>query len=207
LNLSKTGDLGEAKNQGCFAVVCYVPDPQKSIIEALRHSIPGKPLSPVHITVLPPRPLPFDVDQANARVGQVVRSATTFEVELSEVLCFPETDFLYLDIDTGSLQIRELHRELNTTELYCAEAYEFRPHITLGGPVPRDLLSETQQRVAEEWRNSSCPRRLRVEELVCLWLAPGSESREWSRAGSFSLQREASRQTAAGAQVPPALKS
>jgi 2'-5' RNA ligase len=187
-----------ANDRGWFALVCYLDNSQQAIIDALRGSIPGRHLPPVHITILPPRPLPFEVNEACALVEQNVRGVPAFEAELSEVRCFPETDFLYVDIDVGSARLSELHDRLNVGALSHAETYDYRPHLTLGGPVPHEQLSEVQRNVARAWRESNCPRRVRVHELVCLWLAPAAHVREWTRVHSCHLEQAAVRQTAAG---------
>ncbi|MBV8867302.1 MAG: 2'-5' RNA ligase family protein [Acidobacteriaceae bacterium] len=172
---------------GWFAVVCYVPDPQRSFLNSLRHSIPGKPLSPVHVTVLPPRPLRSPANEACVQAQKVAGEFSAFEAQLSEVRSFSNTDFLYLDIAEGSSTLYEVHRRLAVGRLEYSEAYDFRPHITLGGPVPASSLPAVQQRISDEWRNSDCPRRVLIEELVCLWMAPDADGKHWERHASFLL--------------------
>ncbi len=180
-------DKREPSPLGWFALVCYVPDPQRSFLDSLRQSIPGKPLAPVHVTVLPPRPLRSPAEAACLHVGSIAREFSAFEAELSEVRHFSQTDFLYLDIAEGSSKLREVHRKLDAGPLEYPEAYDFRPHLTLGGPIPVDSLSAVQQRISAEWENSNCPRRVLIEELVCLWMAPSAGGKHWERYGSFSL--------------------
>src|SRR5579884_2470094 len=99
---------------------------------------------------------------------------------LSELRRFPETDFLYLDIDHGSTQIRELHARLSSGELKHPELFDFRPHLTLAGPIPRDRLAEVEYHAARQWREAKLSRRVPVDELVCLWQAPGNGHRDWT---------------------------
>jgi 2'-5' RNA ligase len=189
--------LAEGERQGWFALVCYVSDPLKSQIEALRRSIPGRELPPVHITVLPPRPLSSGVENACALVEKAARQFAPFEAQLSELRSFPETNFLYLEIDAGAAKLRELHSKLNTGDLHHVEIHEYRPHLTLGGPVPQDDLRQAERAAAEEWSKISVGRFVRVEELVCLWVV-SSRDGEWTRVASYSLTGPAVRQTAAG---------
>jgi hypothetical protein len=112
---------------------------------------------------------------------------------LSEVRCFSETDFLYLDIAEGSGKLREIHQNLNSGELKYNELYEFRPHLTLGGPVIEPSLHAERHRVEREWKSSACPRRILIEELVCLWIDPESDYTEWTRYRSFFLVRKEER--------------
>ncbi len=187
-------DLGSF---GWFALVCYVPDPQRSCLDAVRQFIPGRPLPPVHVTVLPPRPLRALASEACLQVERVAREFPAFEVQLSEVRHFPETDFLYLDIAEGNSTLCDVHRTLAVGELEYSEAYVFRPHLTLGGPVPPGSLPAVQQRISEEWKNSNCPRRVVIEELACLWLSPNAGGKPWERYNSVILKGMKSRQGAA----------
>jgi 2'-5' RNA ligase len=173
---------------GWFALVCYVEEPQKKFLDALRKSLPGRNSAPAHITILPPRPLRFSVDRACSLVGELVHGLPSFVAELSEVRCFSETDFIYLDIAEGSGTLREIHRNLNSGELTYNELYEFRPHLTLGGPILQSSLDAERQRIETEWNSSACPRRIVVQELVCLWIAPQSARPEWIRYRSFFLR-------------------
>ena len=124
-------------------------------------------------------------------MAELVRQLPPFVAELSDVRCFYETDFIYLDIAEGSGTLREIHRNLNSGELRYNELYEFRPHLTLGGPILRSSLQTERQRIETEWNSSGCPRRILVHELVCLWIAPQSARPEWNRYRSFFLRSEA----------------
>ncbi len=189
-------DEHQPASLGWFALVCYVPDPQRSLVDVLRASIPGKSLAPAHVTVLPPRPLKFPPGDACLQVESVARDFFAFEAQLSEVRHFSETDFLYLDIAEGSSTLCEVHRRLDVGLLKYPETYGFRPHLTLGGPVPAGSLPAVQQRISQEWQNSDCPRRVLIEELVCLWIAPDDSDKHWERYASFHLKAMASRQSA-----------
>lgn len=169
-------------------MVCYVEEPQKRFLDSLRSSIPGRKSAPVHITILPPRPLRFSIDRACNLVAELVHRLTPFVAELSEVRCFSETDFIYLDIAEGSGTLREIHQNLNSGELRYNELYEFRPHLTLGGPILQSSLHAERQRIETEWNSSACPRRILIHELVCLWIAPQAVRPEWIRYQSFFLR-------------------
>ncbi len=173
---------------GWFALVCYIQEPQKHFLDSLRRSIPGGSTAPVHITVLPPRPLRFSVDRACTLVADLARRLSAFVAELSDVRCFSETDFLYLDIAEGNGTLREIHQNLNSGELKYNELYEFRPHLTLGGPLVKPFLQTERQRIEREWKSSACPRHILIEELVCLWMDPESDCTEWTRYRSLFLR-------------------
>ena len=214
--ISSFSESGASGPWGWLTLVSYIQDPQKTFLDSLRRSIPGRELPPVHITVLPPRALPFSVEDACIRVEAITRETVAFEAELSVVRFFSQTDFLYLDIAEGNNRICELHEKLNAGDLGDREMHEFRPHLTLGGPIPRNRLQDAQQLISNEWRESVCPRRVFIEELVCLWLDPTRENKEWMKYRSFSLKTigsqapismaaEATRQrSATGAPLPDA---
>ncbi len=193
------GDDSKPGALGWLALVCYLPDRQKAFLEPIRQRIGGRALPPFHITILPPRPLGSSLDQACAQIAAATGSRKAFSAELSEVRYFPETEFLYMDIAAGRVQLYELHKVLNAGELAYREVHEFRPHLTLGGPVLPEHIKDAQQRTAEEWARSECPRPVLIEELVCLWLAPGSENKEWQRYRSFSLSSSGAKSLSAGA--------
>jgi 2'-5' RNA ligase len=171
-----------------FALVCYIQEPQKRFLDLLRRSIPGRHTAPAHITILPPRPLRFSVDRACTLVDDLARRLPAFVAELSDVRCFSETDFLYLDIAEGNGKLRDIHQNLNSGELNYKEMYEFRPHLTLGGPLGKPLLQAERSRVQREWKSSACPRRIIIDELVCLWMNPEGASTEWTRYRSLFLR-------------------
>ena len=190
-NISSFPESGGSGRWGWFALVAYIPDPQKSLLDSLRTSIPGELLPPVHITLLPPRPLPFSIEHACSRAEGITSGTPAFEAELSEVRSFSETDFLYLDIAKGRDSIYEIHGKLNAGDLHYSELHEFRPHLTLGGPVPQSRLHAAREAVANEWHKLPCSRSVLVDEVVCLWLDPAKDGREWIKHRSFSLQSPA----------------
>lgn len=173
---------------GWFAVVCSIPDPQKSCLDALKEKISVKQEAPVHITILPPRPLRVSVDLVCERVRRLVSACSVFTAELTDIRLFAETGFLYLDVARGKNTVSEMHELLNTGDLAYAEPYEFQPHLTLGGPLPPEQIDAARSRLARQWKAADCPRELLVEELVCLWIDPRDENQDWRRHQSFSLK-------------------
>jgi 2'-5' RNA ligase len=187
-NISRYHGAFEPSACGWFALVCNIQEPQKQFLDSLRHSIPGRNMAPAHITILPPRPLRFPIDRACTLVADLAHRLPAFAAELSDVRCFSETDFIYLDIAEGSGILRDIHQNLNSGELNYNELYEFRPHLTLGGPVIQSSLQGERQRIEREWKSSECPRRILIEELVCLWMDPENACTEWTRYRSFFLR-------------------
>ena len=128
-------DITHTTKWGSFALVSYIPDPLGSFLHDLRRSFPGEHNPQPHITILPPRPLKLPVDAALQRAHNVLLQFAAFEVELSKVRFFPETNVLYLDIAKGNRVLHDLHEALNAGDLDHSEEFEFRPHLTLSGRV------------------------------------------------------------------------
>ena len=177
----------EGSRWGWFALVCYISDPLKSAVDRLKRMIPSKDLPEAHITVLPPRPLAIPIEEACRLIRSVIDQFASFEAELSDVCRFAETDFLYLDIAEGKQRLCDIHAALNTFPLACQEVFEFRPHLTLGGPVPAPAIENIRQSVDETWKAMEVRRSVPINEFVCLWLAPEGQRLEWTRLRSFSL--------------------
>ena len=172
---------------GQFALVSYVPDPLATFIHRLRGSLPGAGNPQAHVTILPPRPLRLPVDAAAEQVRNVLRNFPPFGVQLTRVSRFAETNFLYLEIGEGSGALHSMHDTLNEGDLADEETFEFRPHLTLGGPVPAERLEEAHGRAENLWSSGVCPSRFTLEDVVFLWLPPGSTQQDWERLWTHRL--------------------
>jgi 2'-5' RNA ligase len=190
-----------APRWGCFALVSYIPDPLGSFLQGLREILPNTDSSEAHITLLPPRRLKLPVEIASKQARTILRRFPPFDVELSKVRRFPETKFLYLDLGEGNSVIHDLHDALNKGDLFDAEEFEFRPHLTLGGPVSPGVLDSAQQQAEITWNAEHCAPRFTIEEVVCLWSSPDSAQGEWRRLWSEKLSPNAARTSAAVATV------
>ncbi len=177
----------EAAPYGNFTLVSYVPDQLGRVIEQLRQSIPGDAYAQAHITLVPPRPLKVPLQEVSDFVEATVSRFHSFEVVLGDVQCFPETNVLYLDLIHGQDEIHMLHDALNEGVLKHQERFEFRPHLTIGGPL---LDSETillQQVVREVWLPKLEVKRFRVTEIVALWRNFSNTNPEWTKIWERSL--------------------
>ncbi len=183
-------DIPETPPWGSCALVTYIPDPLRSVLHKLRQALPGDHTPQPHITILPPRPLKLPVEEASKRAQTILRQVPAFEVELASVRSFPETNFLYLAIGGGDAALRELHQTLNTGLLQSSEEFEFRPHLTLGGPVPDTELDSVLTRLETAWHSTPYPRRFTLDELVFLWLKPNGPHGEWRQLSYYSLEKK-----------------
>jgi 2'-5' RNA ligase len=180
--------MSEASKWGQFALVSYIPEPLGSFLYELRGTLPGESNPQAHVTILPPRRLRVPVESASEQILKVLARFAAFDIELSTVQRFPETNFLYLDIGEGNGLVHELHDALNTGELEHEEEFEFRPHLTLGGPVPEPEVEAFRGRAEIAWLAIDHSRRFTVDEIVFVWLDPGSLDGEWRRLWAFNLR-------------------
>jgi 2'-5' RNA ligase len=176
-----------SEQRGSLALVNYIPDPLGAFLHSLRRLLPGEENPQAHITVLPPRPLQLPVESASLEARRVLDGFARFAVELSSVRRFPDTNYLYLDIVEGDSELHAMHSALNAGGLNHVERFEYRPHLTIGGPVSEGALESVQREAEQAWRASGCSPRLVVDEIVCLWLPHGGASSEWQRLWSHWL--------------------
>ncbi len=190
---------------GLLALVSYIPDPLGSFLQDLRGHLPGMSNPEPHITLLPRRPLlqaaiphaPPPVDSASERALSILGGFTAFEVELSSVHHFAGTNVLYLDISDGSSRLHDLHRALNSGELAHDEEFEFRPHLTLAGPLPDAEVEAAEKRAQAAWSAAPCEKRFLLENVVCLWMSPAGAAGEWRRLWSHRLAAATARAASA----------
>lgn len=194
-------DISETPEWGYVALVTYIPDPLRSVVDKLRQALPGNHSAQPHITILPPRQLKLPVEEASQRTRNVLRQVPGFKVELTKVRRFPETNFLYLGIRAGNAALRHLHEMLNTGILHSGEEFEFRPHLTLGGPVPGAELDSVLNRVEGAWRSAGCARRFRLDEIALLWQKPESPQGKWLPFFTYFLEKTATAPTGASMAV------
>jgi 2'-5' RNA ligase len=177
----------ETTEWGSFALVSYIPDPLGSFLHGLRQALPGDDNPQPHITILPPRPLKLAVDAASQQAQNILLQFPAFEVELSRVRSFPETNVFYLEVGKGNGLLHDLHDALNAGDLDYTEEFDFRPHLTLSGPVNSAQLPWVRGQAEIAWYSSDHPRQFILDEIVFLWLSPETSDGQWHRVWSHSL--------------------
>ena len=166
---------------GAFALVSYVPAPLGPFLDELRKSLPGTVYPQSHITLVPPRPLRVPLEAVSEFALEVLSRFPPFDVILGDVHHFPETNVLYLDLAVGQREVHLLHDALNEGLLAHREPFEFRPHLTIGGPVPEPDVSTLHREASEAWTARNGGKRFQVTEAVALWWDPECGDAEWKR--------------------------
>lgn len=158
-----------------YALVIYLPDPLARYLDDLRlQLVPG--CSPhAHVSVLPPRPLSESPAQAIEQTRQVVAAFPPFDVELGEIEVFPVTDVIYIRVESGAEQLRQMHKALNRGALGYAEPFPYHPHITLAQELAPGRMQPLLEIASRRWREFPGPRKFRAEHTVFVQHACGNE--------------------------------
>ena len=179
--------MTEKSDRGLFALVAYVPDPLAGFLHDMRRDLCDEPCPQPHVTILPPRPLRVPVESACRTASKVLQPQCAFEVELSHVSYFANTNTLYLDINDGASELRALHDLLNYGDLYHQEEFAFRPHLTVAGLVHSQRLPDVLQQAERNWRAISLSPRFLLSVIVVLVQANGQSRDNWQRFRSIKL--------------------
>lgn len=178
----------EIHSGGYFALVAYVPEPLASFLYEMRRHLSDAPCPQPHVTILPPRPLRVPLESACQSARATLQLQSQFEVQLSQICYFANTNTLYLDISDGASELHALHNLLNHGDLYHQEEHSFRPHLTIAGLVNPLHLPAVLQQAEAGWSATSCSPRFLLSEVVCLL----QEGDNWRRLWSVKLNSPSS---------------
>ncbi len=157
------GCTNGARAANLFALVVYIPDPLARFLDDLRTELTPDCLPRAHVTILPPRLLTASADEAVEQARSIVSGFAPFDMHLGEIEIFEGTDVIYINIDQGDRELRQLYRELNTGALAFPEQYPFEPHITLAQDLKPGQVESLYELAKNRW--AACPygRRIRAE--------------------------------------------
>ena len=68
-----------------FSLVAYLPEPLAEFIDRLRRDMQPGCTARGHVTLLPPRPIDYPLEQACSEIEAVIRNEPSFDVELGNV--------------------------------------------------------------------------------------------------------------------------
>lgn len=155
-----------ASPQKLYALVIYLPHPLGAFLDDLRiELVPG--CNPhAHVSVLPPRALPGDPDAAIAEAQRTLAGFTPFEIQLGGIEKFARTDVIYITVEDGAEQLREMHRSLNAGALAFEEPFAYHPHITLAQEIEPDGVQALCEKAALRWREYAGPRSFVAKNAV-----------------------------------------
>ena len=157
---------------GLYALVIYLPDPLGEFLDHLRlEMVPG--CNPhAHVSVLPPRPLRVPPEAAIQDARRIVAGFDPFHIELGAIEKFDVTDVIYISVEGGADQLRQMHRALNQGGLECAEPFTYHPHITLAQDIAPDRVAGLWDLATRRWREFQGPRVFQAHSTVFVRNAP-----------------------------------
>src|SRR5439155_16619979 len=84
-----------------FALVSYIPDPLHRFLDDLRRELVPACVPHAHVTILPPRPLSGTSEAAIETIRARICDFSPFEIEAGDVVVFPVSDVIYIEIKQG----------------------------------------------------------------------------------------------------------
>ncbi len=78
---------------------------------------------------------------------------------------FEKTEVIYIQVERGERELREMHAHLNRGASEYIEPYSFHPHITLGQNLPHENVQETLKLARQLWSEWNGKVSFPVEEL------------------------------------------
>jgi len=157
-------------NQGdrlnLYALVIYLPDPLARFLDELRLEMVPDCNPHAHISVLPPRPLPAGTGHAIEEARQLVAGFAPFDIELGRIEIFPVTDVIYISVEDGEQQLRQMHRTLNQGALAFEEPFPYHPHITLAQGLEGAQVGPLLDLASSRWREFRGRRSFHADRTV-----------------------------------------
>jgi 2'-5' RNA ligase len=151
-----------------YALVAYVHDAVGEFVEQLRRELhPAIAHMAAHLTILPPRELTGSESAALEFLEDACSRVVPFSVELGEVETFlPTTPTVFIQVKREAYRIRELHDQLCSEGLRCAENWPYVPHLTILKTATDAEASAALTVARQRWAQFAGKRRVQVEKLM-----------------------------------------
>ncbi len=149
-----------------YALVIYVPAPLGVFLDDLRRELVPNYKPRAHVSVLPPRPLTGEWAAAADGARAVLESWQPFQIELTAIGIFPNTNVIYLEVGQGASELRALNTAINTDGLYFEEPFEYHPHVTLAQEVTSEQVPRLADLARHRWAEYTGPRSFRAERAA-----------------------------------------
>ena len=149
-----------------FALVIYIPEPLGAFLDDLRRELVPHYNPHAHVSVLPPRPLSVAPETASKQVQALAETWPPFDVHLTDIAVFPNTDVIYIEVGEGAKELRGMHSAMNDRALECQEPYPYHPHITLAQEIPAADVPAAIELATRRWREFTGPRHFRADRAV-----------------------------------------
>jgi len=167
-----------------FALVTYIPQPLAGFLDRLRQELVPNCFLRAHATILPPRPITPAPQAVWPMICELAPVFDPFEIELTGVEVFPVSDVIYINIATGSEELKRMHDAMNVDGLKFHEAFAFHPHVTLAQELKPDEVDELTRIARIRWAEYPGSRRFLVERIV---FVQNTRRNEWVDLGECLL--------------------
>jgi 2'-5' RNA ligase len=167
-----------------FALVIYIPAPLGEFLDDLRRELVPHYNPHAHVSVLPPRPLLVEWQEASEQARNLTGGWAPFDVELTAIRIFERTKVVYIDVGAGASELYKLHSAMNRSALAFDEPFTYHPHITLAQEIPPDRVTELTDLARRRWEEYDGPRSFRAERAV---FVQNTKSNCWLDLAEYSL--------------------
>jgi 2'-5' RNA ligase len=173
-----------------FALVTYIPEPLAGFLDRLRQELVPNCFLKAHVTILPPRPLSSSPEAAWEVVRNLAPQFAPLEIQLSGIDVFPVSDVIYVQITTGSEELKRMHAAMNVEGLRRQEGFPYHPHVTLAQDLKPDEVDELLRVARSRWAESTFPKTFRAEKVV---FVQNTRRNQWVDLGECELGRRESK--------------
>jgi len=151
-----------------YALVAYVRSPVGEFVEALRRELhPDTAHMAAHVTILPPRQLQGSEEAALSFLEEACSRIEPFDIELGDVETFlPATPTVFIQVKRAAYRLRELHDQLSSKSLCCAEDWPYMPHLTIVKVGQEPQAREAFRIASERWGQFEGKRMIHISELM-----------------------------------------
>jgi 2'-5' RNA ligase superfamily len=149
-----------------FALVIYIPGSLGRFLDDLRRELTPGCNPHAHVSVLPPRPLSVDWEEASNQARALSEAYPPFRVELTEINIFPVTNVVYLEVGMGVAELAGMHDAMNEGPLQFNEPFPYHPHITIAQEIPLESAPEIDERARRRWREYRGARSFQADDAV-----------------------------------------
>ena len=150
-----------------YALVAYLPGRLGAFVDKLRHRFnPALAAWLPHVTILPPRTLAASQEEMLPLMRDRCAVVAPFDATVHGAATFwPVSGVVYLSFSSGSQHLRQLHDDLNTGSLQQREVHPYVPHITIAQELDEEHTQAVLADVKREWSMHDFNKSFRIELL------------------------------------------